>query len=324
MGKCLFCDHECTEVQNNGAVSISDCPNCGLFSISYSYASTLTNALKNCHADKKHLIAGYLYEFNKDSQEPYDFMSGSLENLLNDARIPRTPMQRLERFLLNLYKVDDTIGKMTRINHGRVVRVKERTPCFLSLSYAKNESELIGMFDGLADLGYMIKIRHTDSMYDYYISPKGFERAEQLLSTNIDSRTAFIAMGFHDDLLEACEKAIKPACDKCGFEALLISDKPHNNGITDEIMAEIKRSKFVIVDFTYNNNGAYFEAGYAQGLGRPVIRCCKKEWFDTDGNNLHFDTRHYNTILWKSHDDLYEQLKNNIIVNIDGAILNKA
>jgi len=44
----------------------------------------------------------------------------------------------------------------------------------------------------------------------------------------------------------------------------------YNNGIADEIMIESKRSKFVIVDFTYNNRGAYFEAGYAQGLGRPI------------------------------------------------------
>ena len=123
--------------------------------------------------------------------------------------------------------------------------------------------------------------------------------------------------------LEACEKAIKPACRKCGFEARLISDKYHNNGITDEIMVEIKRSKFVIVDFTYNNSGAYFEAGYAQGLGRPIIRCCKKEWFDNDESGLHFDVKHYNTIMWETHEDLYEKLCNNIMANIDGAILTR-
>ena len=70
----------------------------------------------------------------------------------------------------------------------------------------------------------------------------------------------------------------------------------------------------------------HFEAGYAQGHNREVIRCCKKEWFDrTDENGkkneLHFDVRHYNTILWKDHEHLMKELKNNIRANISGAIL---
>ena len=102
-------------------------------------------------------------------------------------------------------------------------------------------------------------------------------------------------MAFKDDLLEICETAIKPACADCGFDAFLISDKPHNNNITDEIIAALRQSKFVVVDFTYNNPGAYFEAGFAQGLGCEVIRCCNKEWFENEDNQLHFDIRHYNT-----------------------------
>jgi hypothetical protein len=74
------------------------------------------------------------------------------------------------------------------------------------------------------------------------------------------------------------------------------------------------------------NCGAYFEAGYAQGLGRQIIRCCKDEWYygkDINGidNKLHFDIRHYNIMIWKNHKDLEESLKANIRFNIPGAIL---
>ena len=132
-------------------------------------------------------------------------------------------------------------------------------------------------------------------------------------------------MGYKEDLLDACDKAIKPACEECGFKANLISDKEHNNGITDQIIVEIKTSKFIVVDFTYNNAGAYFEAGYAQGCGIPVIRCCKDEWYngsDEKGNDnkLHFDVRHYSTIIWKDHEDLRNRLTANIRYNIPGAI----
>jgi nucleoside 2-deoxyribosyltransferase len=179
------------------------------------------------------------------------------------------------------------------------------------------------MFEHLAYLDYLKRKENKG----FVITPKGFERAEQLMATNIDSKTVFVAMQFSNDLIEACEKAIKPACLACGFDAFLIKEKPHNNGITDEIIVEIKKSKFVIVDFTYNNNGAYWEAGYAQGLGRTVIRCCKKEWFDSEGkklkkdNPLHFDIKHYNTILWESYEHLIKELKDNIRANIEGAIL---
>jgi nucleoside 2-deoxyribosyltransferase len=313
-GKCHFCGNECyREAEHNPNAIYFDCRNCGKFVI---YADN-----HNVNRNKKHLIAGYLHEFNRSDE----YADIDYDRIFNDGRMPHTSMQRMERFLMNLYKIDDSIGK--------IIRVADKTVSggfdvdLLAISYAKHELELAGMLNSLAELGYMTKKVHTSEMSDFWISAKGFERAEQLLTTNIDSKSVFIAMGYKNDLIEACEKAIKLACRDCGFEARLITDKPHNNGITDEIMTEIKRCKFVIVDFTYNNCGAYFEAGYAQGLGRQIIRCCKSEWFyekdenDKRVNFLHFDVQHYNTIIWESHDDLYKKLKNNIRVNIDGAIL---
>jgi len=165
----------------------------------------------------------------------------------------------------------------------------------------------------------------TDNEY-FRLTVAGLTHAEELLSTNLNSKSVFVAMAFKDDLLAAHEKAIKPACLACGFQARVSSDNEYNDGIMDEIITEIKRSKFVIVDFTYNNNGAYFEAGYAQGLGREIIRLCKKDWFeglDEKGNRnrLHFDIQHYNIILWDNHADLLKKLKARIRATIPDAIL---
>ena len=155
-----------------------------------------------------------------------------------------------------------------------------------------------------------------------FLTYKGLCRAEELSITNTHSNNVFVAMGFKPDLLKAFEEAIKLACTECGYDAMLIIDKEHNDDITDKIIAEIKTSKFVITDFTYNNQGAYFEAGFAQGRGLPVIRTCKKEWFeekDENGylkNHLHFDINHYNFILWENHEDLKEKLINRIRATI--------
>lgn len=71
----------------------------------------------------------------------------------------------------------------------------------------------------------------------------------------------------------------------------------HNNKIDDQIVAEIRRSKLVLVDATGARPNAYFEAGFAAGLGIPVIWCCSSNpmppglssgaWTD----NLPFDIR---------------------------------
>ena len=58
----------------------------------------------------------------------------------------------------------------------------------------------------------------------------------------------------------------------------------------------IKQSKFVIADLTHDNNGAYWEAGYAEGIGIPVIYICEREKFNRE--KTHFDTNHLTTVLW--------------------------
>ena len=59
---------------------------------------------------------------------------------------------------------------------------------------------------------------------------------------------------------------------------------------------EIQCSDFMIADLTHANNGAYWEAGYAEGLGKPVIYTCEKEKFNSQ--KTHFDTNHHLTVLW--------------------------
>src|SRR3546814_4652111 len=60
--------------------------------------------------------------------------------------------------------------------------------------------------------------------------------------------------------------------------------------------SQIRDAAFVIVDLTHDNSGAYWEAGYAEGLGKPVIYICEKAKFDKA--KTHFDTNHCTTVVW--------------------------
>ena len=62
----------------------------------------------------------------------------------------------------------------------------------------------------------------------------------------------------------------------------------------------IRDSVFVIADLTHDNSGAYWEASYAEGLGKPVVYICERTKFDEQ--RTHFDTNHCTTVLWSEDD----------------------
>ena len=136
----------------------------------------------------------------------------------------------------------------------------------------------------------------------------GHIRLAELETTYSPSSKAFIAMWFDDSMNNAWERGIAPAVHKAGYEPIRIDRKEHVNKIDDEIVAEIRRARFVVADFTHGEEGArggvYYEAGFAHGLGIPVIFCCRKDWL----NKVHFDTRQYNHIVWEAPEDLRDQL----------------
>ena len=129
-------------------------------------------------------------------------------------------------------------------------------------------------------------------------------------------------MWFDPSLNESYEQAIEPAIREAGYEPRIIRKVEHNNKIDDEIIAEIRRSKFVIADFTCGfskdgseavaRGGVYYEAGFAQGLGLPIIWTCREDII----SHVHFDTRQYNHIVWKDTADLKEKLLNRIRATI--------
>lgn len=78
----------------------------------------------------------------------------------------------------------------------------------------------------------------------------------------------------------------------------------HIDRIDAKIINDINDSFFVVADVTQQKHGVYFEAGYAQGIGKPVIWCVRKG----DLKNVHFDTRQYNHIVWEDPDEFKENL----------------
>ena len=111
------------------------------------------------------------------------------------------------------------------------------------------------------------------------------------------------------DLKAFVNKVLKPAVkDEIGYDLVDLNDVGRA-GILDNIMrVQIRDAAFVIADLTHDNSGAYWEAGYAEGLGKPVVYICEKAKFDEE--STHFDTNHCTTIPWcrDDPDDFREKL----------------
>lgn len=127
-------------------------------------------------------------------------------------------------------------------------------------------------------------------------------------------------MWFDDGVSKLWDKAIEPAMSGAGYQPLRIDKKEHVNRIDDEIFADIRRSRFVIADFTHGDSGVrggvYFEAGFAQGLGLPVIWTCRKDMLSED--KLHFDIRQYNFLEWT--DENLEDFKDRLQKRIEAIL----
>lgn len=107
-------------------------------------------------------------------------------------------------------------------------------------------------------------------------------------------------MKFGDARLDAfVEKVVKPAVASLPGLTLHRIDDPAiaRAGVIDNVMREtIRDPAFLIADLSHANNGAYWEAGFAEGLGKPVIYLCERsQW---EANRTHFDTNHCTTIVW--------------------------
>ena len=166
------------------------------------------------------------------------------------------------------------------------------------------------------------------------LTVEGYIRLEEIEKPNQDSTKVFVAMWFDDSMDEVWEKGIRPAITESGYEPVRIDQKEHANKIDDEIIAEIRRSRFVVADFTHGKiddndlsikkrgarGGVYYEAGFAHGLGIDVIFTCRKDQI----NDVHFDTRQYYHIRWSEPEKLENALKNRIsAVYGDGPLKNQ-
>jgi len=219
------------------------------------------------------------------------------------TRWPRTIPQRLDRTLCNFAQSSKRAGVQLQLSFHDT-----------SLAFSETADEAEYIIRALLEYNYLKRQNEVQGGLIAALTPDGWARFDKLTQgTSLPENPVFVAMWFGDadeksNMDEAYLKAIQPAIGQAGYRATRVDMVEHNGWIMDKVLGDIRLAPFIVADFTGNRNGVYFEAGFARGLGIPVIHTCRQEHLD----KAHFDTKQLNHVLWQTPDELREKLYNRI------------
>lgn len=286
-----------------------DCDNCGRYGVSDFHVDE--NGCPNFDDETKTRLKHLLNENRVRKGGPV-FLSSSTGGIAAKGeaivsvteflgRYPRNPLEFFDRALENL---------SLPLKHPTEV-FQIYVPTYYSMLCDQTQGQQ--MTQQLMDLGYVANTVTGSGYGGFMITAKGWQRISELKQPGRDSKQAFVAMSFAPEHAPFFDGGIKPAIETDpNMKAYRIDRADHNNRIDDQIIAEIRRSRYLVSDFTAHRQGVYFEAGFALGLGLPVIWCVHRD----NLKDAHFDTRQYNHITYATVEELRDRLLNRIRATI--------
>jgi nucleoside 2-deoxyribosyltransferase len=277
MMQCLIC-HENINYRDLGGSTEIICPRCTTYKVS----STSFSILRQKELSQRQItnISGWLRE-----NTGYIISSDGLKKL-EQIRTPSL-FDRADKLLVNIENMSSYAGEVFQSDSS-----------WLAMAWAVNDEELSEIISYLISADRLTSVSRTLEAHDVKISPAGWAYLDSIKNVNAQSVQGFVAMWFDDGMREVYEDAISVGIEKAGYKPHRVDLREHNEKIDDEIIAQIRKSRFVLADFTGHRGGVYYEAGYAKGLGLEVIWTCREDQLDA----LHFDIRQYNCIVWRQDD----------------------
>jgi hypothetical protein len=279
------------------------------------------------------LLQGFVaHRLLKDDPEKIAILSYSIRKMQRKSEIPYLDSYLVDQLLQNslpslseqidnfiLWLGDETeYGETVWVepsSHQSIMGAKTNAAFVFVLKYLLNANLIDGELNESID-GSIGQVMIS-------LSFDGWKQYDNIRRQAVDSRRVFMAMKYGDpDLDQIVNEYFKPAIATTGFELYRLDEAPKAGLIDDRLRIEIRTSRFLLSDLTHENAGAYWEAGFAEGLGKPVIYTCEKSKFEKQ--KTHFDTNHHLTVIWDKDNPQMaaEQLKATIRATFpDEAIL---
>ena len=283
--KCFFCNTEAEVGLNNDKLGRDIiCPICGKYfmtGFSSEHYEQLMNRTK--YTEQKALLRYYLKRntMNKSQFDWFDATDTWVANVLKDKSLPNI-IEQTENLIL--YCGDN-------FKQGESFKRDEE---LVSVVGSENIDALDVIISSL--LKRNLLNFYGDISYIFSLTFDGWLEYEKLKKGQTNSNKAFLAMQFNSEFItDDLISKMKNSLSEIGYQLESLQDRQQAGLIDDHLRQRIKSSKFLIVDLSDSNNGAYWEGGYGEGLGKPVIYICDKGQFD---KKVHFDTNHHLTVMY--------------------------
>jgi hypothetical protein len=297
--QCYFCSRTLAKTKTEtNTHERYECDCCGVVELERSLAYYIATLAP----ESKRKLAYYFRKHKIYKTIPTPLSRINLSSFLLSIKLPISVNDKINELLLFLDKSTTYAGEEITINYK----------LDLNAVYATNANELSFLLKSLVEFNMITISKSTVDEASVVVLFEGWKKIDQLKSTIIPSNRVFVAMDFSEKMNSLYDNSISIGINNSGYVPFRVDRKEHNNDIVDEIIVAIRQSKFMVADFTNGRNGVYFEAGYAMGIGIPVIWTCSKEQVE----KLHFDTRQYNHITWIDENDLKIKLENRIKATI--------
>jgi hypothetical protein len=223
-------------------------------------------------------------------------------NELSPLRLKITPNQKLDWLLEYIYHDMESLGTRKSIPHHElfpILATVEASEVDILMKILTKRKHCLEYTRSQGFASYPFEIETT---------LEGFEAYEAYKEGKAHSNFGFMALKFStDDYISPADEIYKnywkKAVQEAGYPLNALYEKSEAGNINNSMEAQIRKCKFLIADVTppedtdTPNPNVMWEAGFAEGLNKPVFYVCdknkkpKKRVFDIDHHNtLYYDT----------------------------------
>jgi len=274
---------------------IIECPGCGTYEITFAANAVLPRILETVPGAEAKL-RHWLRKAQDAAGRPV-LEAPLIDEILSNAKVPGA-MEQAHNFLLWLGRHSEYPSHELNVPLILATAVMG-TPTIDGYRYIRDYLVAENLVEDRSP-----KVLGSPPGFKGLLTVKGWDRFSELDRRASDSRVVFMAMKYRDALLDQVyTECFRPAVEKTGLSLRRLDDHPKAGIIDNRLRLEIRDAVMLVADLTYDNSGAYWEAGYAEGLGRPVLYACLEDFFHKTGEfresgGAHFDTNHCLTVLW--------------------------
>ncbi|HKZ18950.1 MAG TPA: hypothetical protein VJQ57_02455 [Acidimicrobiia bacterium] len=291
-----------------------NCPNCGVFEISRSLRKAIYEQLPDRLT--RALVSWVIHRGGGTESRPYILNTDVVSRIRATQRLPSV-MEKCNLALEALEAAQNHPGESVALEYSH----------WRARTAALDPDEVQFIFKSLEDQD-LVTGDIQDAIARLRLSLRGWVALEEMRRSGVRTRRAMYAMPFGNDLLDRVLKEVfRPACRRTGFQPYRLDDEPKAGLIDNRLRVSIRTARFLLVELTLSNAGAYWEAGFAEGLGKPVIYTCDKRFFDKsppyeDRKGVHFDVNHHQHVLW--HPDQLKAAEDALVATIRATLPGEA